>query len=191
MTRSSRARSKGRSRPKIVAPAGTVPLASASRWSRGSRLTPKQRAFVETLVADPNFNEAHAARAAGCGRGAGVTASKWLRLAKVQSYLVALTSRAKAENESRAASTVTSLEGILAGLSAIAEVNIADCVKIGADGKLELDHKALLAAPPGAVSYRQTKRGWCIESHAMRALLVLARNYWPAGSRRNPWGMHS
>lgn len=56
-------------------------------------LTPMQRAFCEAYVVDPT-NASAAARVAGCGDSAGVTAYKWLKLNKVQGYLAELRSRA-------------------------------------------------------------------------------------------------
>jgi hypothetical protein len=142
------------------------------------RLTAKQRAFAEHLAADPDRIATRAARAAGAGKGAEVTASKWLRLAKVQTYLGALTVEAQTSAAARTSGAVVSLTEILERLTAIARTSIGDCLRISSSGRLEIDPETVMNAPPGAVEVRRRRNAkqdaWTIKSNAgmaMRALL--------------------
>ena len=96
----------------------TRDAAELHRLARDLGVTEMQRRFLEILAADPNRNATRAALAAGAGKGAAVTASKWLKLAKVKSYLQAVVAAAfpgaLAENEAASAS----LSEVLAILSA-------------------------------------------------------------------------
>src|SRR5262245_55609894 len=118
-------------------------VTALERLAADLRLTRKQRAFAEALATDKERNQTRAAHAAGCGRGAAVTASKWLRLAKVQTYIRAVTEAAEAERRAKTADSLTALERALIALSNILRANIVDCLRETADGKIEIDFEAL------------------------------------------------
>jgi phage terminase small subunit len=111
-----------------------APSASTAPREHRYKLTAKQRSFAEALAADPTLNATRAAIAAGAGRGAAVTACKWLRLAKVQAYLTSLREQAEARAAARSARTVVTLTEILESLTAIAPTNLGAYIRIGPSG---------------------------------------------------------
>jgi Terminase small subunit len=133
--------------------ADLVKLASALR------LTQAQRCFAQALAIDPEKNQTRAAMAAGSPpRSAAVTASKWLKLAKVQSYLAALTKAAEEEVTARTGAQVAKLAEILEMLTAQLRLRPQAYMKATETGAL-IDVGALQQAPNGVVCGITHERG--------------------------------
>ena len=123
------------------------------------RLTQAQRCFAEALAIDPEKNQTRAAIAAGStARSAAVTASKWLRLPKVQSYLAALTKSAEKEVTARTGAHVAKVAEILETLTAQLRLRPQAYVKATERGAL-IDLGALQKAPNGTVCGITHERG--------------------------------
>lgn len=106
----------------------------------GADLTAMQRSFCEAYVADPS-NGAAAARTAGATpTNSDVTASKWLSMAKVQTYIAELRTRA-IEKEPEA---VADLSEALAGATTVMRTELKD-YKAAKDFK-ERDYRGAIKA---------------------------------------------
>lgn len=81
-----------------MAPRSKMPEVAVPQQQRGKRgLTDMQKAFCEHIAAEHNQSEAmRLAGSQGTDQALAVTASRWLRLAKVQDYLKTLPQQRKA-----------------------------------------------------------------------------------------------
>lgn len=96
-------------------------------------MTDRQRTFARLLAADPLGNKTQAAIGAGCPpRSASVTASKWLRNAKVQTEIKRLKAKASQKFE-------ISAEKVLKGLGRIAFLDVRKA--FNKDGSLRPIHE--------------------------------------------------
>jgi phage terminase small subunit len=111
--------------------------------------TPRQIIFVREYAKD--FNGTRAAIAAGCPkRSAHVTASRWLKLAKVQEDIQRGINRVSAKLE-------ISADRVLGELAKLAFSNMADYVEVSADGTARVDLSGLTRDQMAAIEQLETR----------------------------------
>ena len=100
------------------------------------KLTLKQQRFVTEYLKDPSSGTQAAIRAGCLPNSAHVTASKWLRLAKIVSQIDAVRGRVAAKIEEKTGITIAQ---VVEELAKVGFANMADYVRVQPDGTAYVD----------------------------------------------------
>jgi phage terminase small subunit len=123
---------------------------SKREWGRACGITEMQRKFCDEMLSQPMEakNQTLAAINAGAKpKNAAITASKWLRISKVQEYLRERLDESRALVETRTGRTVADLAECLEYLTTVKRARIGDYLTDSG----EVDIQAIKNAPAGLI----------------------------------------